>query len=52
MTTNLFTTLPEHHVFGSVFDSAVVLAAGVTALVRWVGQKIGDVDVDGDDGYE
>ncbi|KAI0682547.1 Abscisic acid G-protein coupled receptor-domain-containing protein, partial [Cytidiella melzeri] len=42
---NLFSTLPEYQVFGAVFDSAFLLAAGLTALVRWFGQRINSVGV-------
>ncbi|KAJ4475138.1 Abscisic acid G-protein coupled receptor-domain-containing protein [Lentinula lateritia] len=39
--TNLFTTIPPFEVFGSLFDGAFLLAATLSILVRWMGNKIG-----------
>ena len=39
-TTNLFATLPEYQFFGSLFDGAFLLAAGVSAAVRWFGDRM------------
>ncbi|TFK90899.1 hypothetical protein K466DRAFT_596556 [Polyporus arcularius HHB13444] len=37
---NLFSTLPEYQFFGSLFDGAFLLAAGVSAAVRWFGDRV------------
>ena len=37
---NLFSTLPEYQLFGSLFDGSFLLAAGVVAVVRWFGDKM------------
>ena len=42
---NLFSTLPEFQVFGSVFDTAFLLAAAVSAVVQWFYQRINSVGV-------
>ncbi|KAJ3997090.1 G protein-coupled receptor 89 [Lentinula boryana] len=38
---NLFTTVPQFEVFGSLFDGAFLLAATLSIVVRWMGKKIG-----------
>ncbi|KAJ3988204.1 G protein-coupled receptor 89 [Lentinula detonsa] len=38
---NLFTTIPQFEVFGSLFDGAFLLAATLSIVVRWMGNKIG-----------
>ncbi|KAJ3735296.1 G protein-coupled receptor 89 [Lentinula guzmanii] len=38
---NLFTTVPQFEVFGSLFDGAFLLAATLSIVVRWMGNKIG-----------
>ncbi|TFK48188.1 hypothetical protein OE88DRAFT_1720292 [Heliocybe sulcata] len=38
--TNLFSTLPEYQVFGSLFDGSFLIAAGVTATVRWLNERV------------
>ncbi|KAJ3542078.1 hypothetical protein NM688_g6011 [Phlebia brevispora] len=42
---NLFSTLPEYQVFGSVFDSAFLLAAVVSAITLWFYHRINSVGV-------
>ncbi|KAI0087512.1 Abscisic acid G-protein coupled receptor-domain-containing protein [Irpex rosettiformis] len=42
---NLFSTLPEYQVFGTVFDSSFLIAATLTAFVRWFSERIGGVGV-------
>ncbi|OSC96409.1 hypothetical protein PYCCODRAFT_1421048 [Trametes coccinea BRFM310] len=37
---NLFATLPEYQFFGPLFDGAFLLAAAVTAAVRWLGDRV------------
>ncbi|OJT11296.1 Golgi pH regulator [Trametes pubescens] len=37
---NLFSTLPEWQFFGSLFDGAFLLAAAVSAAVRWLGDRV------------
>ena len=37
---NLFSTLPEYQFFGALFDGAFLLAAGVSAAVRWFGDRV------------
>ncbi|KAH9851286.1 Abscisic acid G-protein coupled receptor-domain-containing protein, partial [Lenzites betulinus] len=37
---NLFATLPEWQFFGSLFDGAFLLAAAVSAAVRWLGDRV------------
>ena len=39
-TTNLFTTLPEYQFFGALFDGAFLIAAGASATVRWIGDRM------------
>ncbi|KAJ2985789.1 hypothetical protein NUW54_g10030 [Trametes sanguinea] len=39
-TVNLFATLPEYQFFGPLFDGAFLLAAAVTAAVRWLGDRV------------
>ncbi|RPD73723.1 hypothetical protein L226DRAFT_96127 [Lentinus tigrinus ALCF2SS1-7] len=36
---NLFSTLPGYRFFGSLFDGVFLLAAGVSAVVRWFGER-------------
>ncbi|KAH8092180.1 Abscisic acid G-protein coupled receptor-domain-containing protein [Cristinia sonorae] len=45
-TINLFSTLPEFQVFGSLFDGSYLVAAGVTAVVLWFDERINGVGVD------
>lgn len=42
---NLFSTLPEFQVFGTVFDSAFLIAAGVSAATFWFSHRINSVGV-------
>ena len=37
---NLFSTLPEYQLFGSLFDGSFLFAAGTGAVVRWFGDKM------------
>ncbi|EPS96199.1 hypothetical protein FOMPIDRAFT_161929 [Fomitopsis schrenkii] len=37
---NLFSTLPEYQLFGSLFDGSFLLAAGAGAVVRWFGDRM------------
>ncbi|KAI0633056.1 Abscisic acid G-protein coupled receptor-domain-containing protein [Trametes polyzona] len=37
---NLFSTLPEWQFFGALFDGAFLLAAAVSAAVRWLGDRV------------
>ncbi|KAF9529867.1 Abscisic acid G-protein coupled receptor-domain-containing protein [Crepidotus variabilis] len=38
--TNLFDTLPVYEVFGSLFDWAFLLAAGISVVLRWGAEKV------------
>ena len=40
-TVNLFATLPEYQLVGALFDGAFLLAAALSALGRWFGDRIG-----------
>ncbi|KAI0944771.1 hypothetical protein AcW1_002401 [Taiwanofungus camphoratus] len=40
---NLFSTLPEYQLFGSLFDGSFLLAAGLSVAVRWFGDKINGI---------
>ncbi|EKM52448.1 uncharacterized protein PHACADRAFT_164382 [Phanerochaete carnosa HHB-10118-sp] len=42
---NLFSTLPEHQVFGALFDSSLLIMAGVSAVVRWFSHRINSVGI-------
>ena len=42
---NLFATLPEYQVFGSLFDIAFLVTAVLTAIVRWFSHRINSVGV-------
>ncbi|GJE89102.1 abscisic acid G-protein coupled receptor-domain-containing protein [Phanerochaete sordida] len=42
---NLFATLPEYHVFGALFDSALLVTAGASAVVAWFSHRINSVGV-------
>lgn len=42
---NLFSTLPEYQVFGSVFDGSFLLTAAASAVVRWFNARINSVGV-------
>ena len=42
---NLFATLPEYQVFGSLFDGAFLLVALLSAVVRWFSHRINSVGV-------
>ncbi|KDQ55997.1 hypothetical protein JAAARDRAFT_36792 [Jaapia argillacea MUCL 33604] len=44
VTTNLFATLPEYQVFGSLFDGSFLLSAGCTTLVLWFDERINRVE--------
>ncbi|KAI8996260.1 Abscisic acid G-protein coupled receptor-domain-containing protein [Trametes punicea] len=37
---NLFSTLPEYQFFGPLFDGAFLLAAALTTIVRWLGDRV------------
>ncbi|KZT66792.1 hypothetical protein DAEQUDRAFT_695181 [Daedalea quercina L-15889] len=39
---NLFSTLPEYQLFGSLFDGSFLLAAAGGAAVRWFGDRMRD----------
>jgi Kef-type K+ transport system membrane component KefB len=44
---NLFSTIPAYEVFGSLFDWSFLMAAGVSAFVRWGASRVngsGDED--------
>lgn len=41
--TNLFSTIPEFEVFGSLFDWSFLLAAGGTAFWRWGKERVDGV---------
>ncbi|KAF9472678.1 G protein-coupled receptor 89 [Pholiota conissans] len=46
-TTNLFSTIPEYEVFGSLFDWSFLLAAGASVFVRWGAERVngtGNID--------
>ncbi|TCD62664.1 hypothetical protein EIP91_006586 [Steccherinum ochraceum] len=43
---NLFSTLPEYQVFGSLFDGSFLVAAALTAVVLWFDERINGVGVD------
>ncbi|GBE86872.1 hypothetical protein SCP_1001140 [Sparassis crispa] len=45
-TVNLFSTLPEYQLFGSLFDGSFLLAAGVSGVGRWFGDRINGVGAD------
>jgi hypothetical protein len=40
--TNLFETLPEFQVFGSLFDWTFVIFACVGGLVRWLDERVNE----------
>lgn len=42
---NLFATLPEYQVFGALFDSALLITAGVSTVARWFSYRINSVGV-------
>jgi len=37
---NLFSTIPAYEVFGSLFDWSFLIAAGVSAFVRWGASRV------------
>lgn len=37
---NLFSTMPEYELFGSLFDGSFLIAAGLSALGRWAGETV------------
>lgn len=37
---NLFSTLPEYQVFGSLFDGSFLVAAALSAVVLWFDARI------------
>jgi len=44
---NLFSTIPAYEVFGSLFDWSFLIAAGLSAVVRWGASRVngfGDED--------
>lgn len=43
---NLFTTIPEFEVFGSLFDWSFLIAAGASAFVRWGAERVDGADYD------
>ncbi|KAH9929419.1 Abscisic acid G-protein coupled receptor-domain-containing protein [Fomitopsis serialis] len=43
---NLFSTLPEYQLFGSLFDGSFLVAAAGGAVVRWFGDRIRNADMD------
>jgi len=40
--TNLFSTLPEYQVFGSLFDGSFLIAAGSTTALRWLNERVNE----------
>ena len=42
-TVNLFSTLPEYQMFGSLFDGSFLLAAFVTLAVFWFDERINGI---------
>jgi len=40
---NLFSTLPEYELFGSLFDGSFLLIALASAAMRWFGDRIGSM---------
>ncbi|KII90101.1 hypothetical protein PLICRDRAFT_174887 [Plicaturopsis crispa FD-325 SS-3] len=43
---NLFSTIPEYEVFGSLFDWTFLLSACATAFVRWAGDRVNSAGID------
>jgi len=41
---NLFSTIPEYEVFGSLFDWSFLFAAGASAFVRWGAEKVNGLE--------
>ncbi|KZT00623.1 uncharacterized protein LAESUDRAFT_687929 [Laetiporus sulphureus 93-53] len=39
-TVNLFSTLPEYQLFGALFDGSFLIAAGGSAAVRWISDRM------------
>ncbi|KIP06559.1 hypothetical protein PHLGIDRAFT_72510, partial [Phlebiopsis gigantea 11061_1 CR5-6] len=42
---NLFATLPEYQVFGSLFDGSFLLVAALSAIAQWFSHRINSVGV-------
>ncbi|CAL1698438.1 unnamed protein product [Somion occarium] len=47
-TINLFSTLPEYQVFGSLFDGSFLLAAAASAVILWFDERINGSGVTSD----
>jgi Abscisic acid G-protein coupled receptor len=43
---NLFSTIPEYELFGSLFDWAFLLTAVASAVLRWGAEKVSSVGED------
>jgi len=37
---NLFSTIPEYQLFGSLFDMSCLVAACLSTFGRWAGEKV------------
>jgi hypothetical protein len=37
---NLFSTIPEYQLFGSLFDISFLVAAGLSAFGRWASERV------------
>ena len=37
---NLFSTIPEYQLFGSLFDMSFLMAAALTAIGRWTAERV------------
>jgi len=44
---NVFSTIPEYQLFGSLFDISFLLAAGLSAFGRWAGERVNGIQDDG-----
>lgn len=40
---NLFSTIPEYELFGSLFDVSFLVVAGISAFGRWAGDRVSGV---------
>ncbi|KAF7967421.1 hypothetical protein HWV62_34401 [Athelia sp. TMB] len=40
---NLFSTIPEYELFGSLFDGSFLIAAGFSAVARWTGERVNGI---------
>lgn len=45
VTDNLFSTIPEYEVFGSLFDWSFLISAGASAAVRWGAERVNGAGV-------